>query len=83
MSIKWKPPDADIEKYDLFMATLYGDDDEAWELEICGEARALMHKRQPQRVRVRKGQGTGHFSRYFNRYRPTLLIKEFIAFLVF
>ena len=56
-SIKYKPPQEDIDKYDLFMATLYGPDDDAREIEACGEARAMIHLRQPPRVRVREGRG--------------------------
>ena len=61
-SIAYKPPAADIDRYDLMMATLYGEDTESKEIECVGEALALMHKRQPPRVRVRKGKG-GHGAR--------------------
>ncbi|CAK0822982.1 unnamed protein product, partial [Prorocentrum cordatum] len=49
LSIKYKPPAADVDRYDLMMATLYGDDVESKEIEVLGEALALMHKRQPPR----------------------------------
>ena len=57
LSIKYKPPAADVDRYDLMMATLYGSDVESKEIEVLGEALALMHQRQPPRVRVRKGKG--------------------------
>ena len=56
-SIKYKPPAADVDRYDLMMATLYGADAESKEIEGLGEALSLMQKRQPPRVRVRKGKG--------------------------
>ena len=58
-SIKFKPPEADVDRYDLMMATLYGADTESQEIESLGEALSLMQKRQPPRVRIRKGKG-GH-----------------------
>ena len=58
-SIKYKPPAADVDRYDLMMATLYGNDVESKEIEGLGEALALMYQRQPPRVRVRKGKGQG------------------------
>lgn len=57
MKLTFKPPVADVERYDLLMGTLYGSDAEGRELEICGEARALVHLRQPPRCRLRKGKG--------------------------
>lgn len=56
-SIKFKAPAADVDKYDLLMATLYGMDSEARDIELCGEARALCFLRQPPRCRIRKGRG--------------------------
>ncbi|CAK0868398.1 unnamed protein product, partial [Prorocentrum cordatum] len=38
LSIKFKPLAADVERYDLMMATLYGDDAESKEIEGVGEA---------------------------------------------
>ena len=57
VSLNFKPPTADVDRYDLMMATLYGNDVESKEIEGIGEALALMHQRQPPRVRVRKGKG--------------------------
>jgi hypothetical protein len=56
-SIKFKAPAADVDRYDLLMATLYGMDTEARDIEPCGEARALCFLRQPPGCRIRKGRG--------------------------
>ena len=56
-SIKYTPPAADLDRYDTLMGTLYGADHDGREIELGGEAIAVMQFRQPPRVRCRKGKG--------------------------
>jgi hypothetical protein len=56
-SITYKPAQDDIDTYDLLMATLYGTDVDALEIETGGEALGMTYQRQPPRVKVRRGKG--------------------------
>ena len=72
MSIKYQPSPEDIDRYVLFVGTLYGTDIDARELEAAGKALALMSKRQPPRCRVRKGRGGNGKSLRSNLTRAAL-----------